>query len=211
MIYSMSNSVIASGKMAEWQKISEAELVPLFPKLGMKLVGSWHAYSGDVNSTYTLFSWDNMAAMEKAREANQKNKAYQRVSAELDNIRSNQFRILLDPIREITPIPPPNKVYIWSIIDVIPGKFAEFEAGSKEMTPVIEKVGMKTVGAWRGYTGNVNQRHVLYAYKDMAEYQKIREARAKDAAFVKGSDRMRVLQIAQTMMILEPNAFSPMK
>jgi hypothetical protein len=84
MIYSMSNSVVASGKLAEWQNISENELVPIFPKLGMKLVGSWHAYSGDVNSTYTLFSFDSMAAMEKAREANQKNKTYQTISAKLD-------------------------------------------------------------------------------------------------------------------------------
>jgi hypothetical protein len=154
-----------------------------------------------------------MAAMEKAREANQKNKTYQTISAKLDTLRANQFRILLEPNSWANVKEPSsgNKIYIWATVDLIPGKFAEWVTGNKEMTPITEKVGIKLVGSWRGYTGNVNQIHSLYAYKDMVEYQKVRDARAKDAAFLKGSAKMRTLQITQSMMILEPNAFSPMK
>ncbi len=97
MLYSMSNSILIPGKMAEWAEIAAKELNPLFPKLGMKVVGSWHAYSGDVNANYTLFVYDDIAAMQKAREAQRRNKDYQRISAKMDTFRMSQYRTLLEP------------------------------------------------------------------------------------------------------------------
>jgi hypothetical protein len=97
MIYSMSNSILVPGKMAEWTEISAKELNPLFPKLGMKVVGSWHASTGDVNSTYTLFVYDDMAAIQKARQAQSMDKDYQRISAKLDTLRARQYRTILEP------------------------------------------------------------------------------------------------------------------
>jgi hypothetical protein len=97
MIYSMSNSILIPGKMIEWAEIAAKELNPLFPKLGMKVVGSWHSYTGDVNSTYTLFAYEDMASMQKAREAQRQSKDYQRISAKMDTLRARQYRFLLEP------------------------------------------------------------------------------------------------------------------
>jgi hypothetical protein len=97
MIYSMSNSILIPGKMAEWAEIAAKELNPLFPKLGMKMVGSWHSYTGDVNSTYTLFAWDDMAAFQKARQAQSTDKDYQKVNVKLNAVRVRQISTILEP------------------------------------------------------------------------------------------------------------------
>lgn len=45
MIYYLSTGVLVPGKMGEFFEIATKELMPLYPKLGMKLAGSFKAYS----------------------------------------------------------------------------------------------------------------------------------------------------------------------
>jgi hypothetical protein len=97
MIYNSVTQDIAPGKMAEYGEISSKELIPLFAKLGMKLVASWHGYTGNVNEVYSLFVYNDLADFQKTREAQQKNVDYQRVSAKLSAIVTRQTRTLLEP------------------------------------------------------------------------------------------------------------------
>jgi len=71
-------------------------LVPLFPKMGMKLVASWHGYTGNMNETYTLFVYNDLADVQKAREAQRQNKDYQKVSAKLNALRISQTNTILE-------------------------------------------------------------------------------------------------------------------
>ncbi len=83
--------------MAEYSQILAKEALPLYPKLGMKLVASWHGYTGDVNTNYSLFAWDDLAAFQKAREAQAQSKEYQAAQAKLYPLRVKTTYTILEP------------------------------------------------------------------------------------------------------------------
>ena len=97
MIYASSTSDIVPGKMAEYEEIVTKEMVPLFAKIGMKLAGAWHGYSGNVNEVYSLYVYNDMAEFQKVETARQKDKDYQRVSAKSNALRTRQSRTILEP------------------------------------------------------------------------------------------------------------------
>ena len=103
-------------------------------------------------------------------------------------------------------------IYVLTLSEVVPGKMAErTEIAGKEMVPLFPKLGMKQVASWHSITGNVNETYSLYEYKDLAEYQKVLEARNKNKAYQAASAKLNAVQVKQTTTILEPNAWSPMK
>jgi hypothetical protein len=97
MIYTLVVQDITPGKMAEFGKIVTGELLALYPRLGMKLVASWHGYTGNVNQTYTIYSFNDMAELEKVRQAQNKDADYQRVNAKLNALRTRMTRTILEP------------------------------------------------------------------------------------------------------------------
>lgn len=97
MIYGLVTNVVIPGKMAEYGEIASKELMPLYPKLGMKLVASWHAYTGNINENYSLYVFDDLAAYQKTREAQRQSNDYQKVSAKLNALRISQTRTILEP------------------------------------------------------------------------------------------------------------------
>ncbi len=103
-------------------------------------------------------------------------------------------------------------IYLLSTIVLVPGKMAEYgEIMVKETVPLYPKMGMKLVASWHGYTGNVNETYSLFVYNDLAEYQKVREAQSQNKDYQKVQVKLNAIRISQTQMILEPNAWSPMK
>jgi len=97
MVYLLAATLLVPGKMAESQEIIAKEAVPLYPKMGMKLVASWHGYTGNMNESYTLFVFDDLAALQKSREAQQQNKDYQRVQTKLNALRVSMTQTILEP------------------------------------------------------------------------------------------------------------------
>jgi hypothetical protein len=97
MIYHLSANVIIPGKMAEFQEIVSKELVPLYPKLGMKSVGSFHSYTGNMNEAFGLYAYDDLAAFQKAAEARKSNSGYLKVNAKLNALRVSQTSTILEP------------------------------------------------------------------------------------------------------------------
>ena len=97
MIYTLVTSVIVPGKMADYYEISNKELIPLFPKLGMALSGSFHAYTGNMNEIYTLNAYKDMADFQKTMDAQKNSKEWQRVSAKVGPLRVNQTMTILEP------------------------------------------------------------------------------------------------------------------
>jgi hypothetical protein len=97
MIYLLSTNEITPGKIAEFQDIVARELVPLYPKVGMKLVASWHSYTGNVNEAIALYAFNDMAEFQKSMEMQRQNSDYQRVSAKMNTLRVSQARTILEP------------------------------------------------------------------------------------------------------------------
>jgi len=94
---------------------------------------------------------------------------------------------------------------------LIPGKMPEYFKLAEAIQPVYPKVGIKIVGSWHGYTGDMNVIHVLYAYDDLAAYAKARETASKTADYRNIVVRVPPLCVSQNLTLLEPNPWSPMK
>ena len=97
MIYVLSNDVLVPGKMSEFYEIATMELAPLYPKVGMNLAGSFRAISGNINSGYALYAYNDLAAFQKAREAQKKDLDFQKVSAKLSALRVSISHTILEP------------------------------------------------------------------------------------------------------------------
>lgn len=97
MIYQTNVSDIISGKMAEYDKIVNSEMMPLMKKHGMNLIAAWSGHSGNLNTVYALYAYKDMAESEKVRESLQKDPEYAKVSVKLNALRTRQVRSYLDP------------------------------------------------------------------------------------------------------------------
>jgi hypothetical protein len=96
MIYQLSTNIVIPGKMAQYFEIAE-KAQPIYPKLGMKIVGSWHGYTGNMNAIYVLYAYDNLAALQKAREAQRTNVEWRTVMANVTALIMSQTNTLLEP------------------------------------------------------------------------------------------------------------------
>lgn len=97
MIYGLSRTVVIPGKMPESLEIGVKELIPLYPKVGLKLVGSWHGYTGNMNELYSLFVFDDLRALQNSRELQRTVKEYQILNAKLNANRVSQTNTILEP------------------------------------------------------------------------------------------------------------------
>ena len=97
MIYVLNNGVIVPGKVAEWGEIFKNELMPIFPEVGLKLVGSWRSNTGDMNAFYNLLVFDDLAALQKSRELQRTVKEYTRASEMVSAIRISLTLTILEP------------------------------------------------------------------------------------------------------------------
>ena len=97
MIYTLATVVYAPGKVAEAQEIWIKEAVPLLPKVGLKVVGAWHGSTGNMNVSYSIFVYNDLAEMQKSREAARQNADWQRVTAKLNALRVSAESTILEP------------------------------------------------------------------------------------------------------------------
>jgi hypothetical protein len=103
---------------------------------------------------------------------------------------------------------------IYELLDtiIIPGKMSEYsENYVKELVPYYREVGTKVAGSFRALTGNMNEVYHLWVYDNLADIEKSRIIRAKNADFRKAEARLAPFRVSVNRTILEPNAWSPMK
>jgi hypothetical protein len=96
MIYLLSTTEIKPGKLAAHMELLGKELVPLQQKVGFKLAGSFHGYTGNMNMNYSLYVFNDLAAYQRAREAQQKDKALLEVVARLYELRVSLTQQLIE-------------------------------------------------------------------------------------------------------------------
>ena len=99
-------------------------------------------------------------------------------------------------------------IYTLEKVRVVQGKKW---TNTKEDVTLFAKLGMRWIGSWHGYTGNVNEIYNLWAYNDLEEMQKLRASRIQNPEFQKLLAIHIPLTASQEILILEPNPWSPMK
>jgi hypothetical protein len=97
MIYAETSATLVPGKMAEYQALVSKEVLPIWAKLGIKLVGSWHTTVGNTFETVALFAYDDMAQMQKQTAARNKDKDYIAVSQKAASIMLSSVTRIMEP------------------------------------------------------------------------------------------------------------------
>ena len=102
-------------------------------------------------------------------------------------------------------------IYLLVQSTLIPGKMAEFnEIAAKELLPRYQSQGTKLVASFHSYTGNMNDIYTLYAFNDLAGFQKFRENQNNPEARKTGP-KLQALRANMISTLIEPNPWSPMK
>ena len=103
-------------------------------------------------------------------------------------------------------------IYVLAIRQLFPGKMAQYkEVETKELIPLWKKNGIKMIGHWNTIIGNSYETINLYAFNDMAHYQKVREANRTDPESQKLQADLGALTMSSNSRLLEPSEWSPLK
>ena len=84
------------GKMSEYAEIVTKEALPNYSRIGLKLVASWHGFTGNPNAIYALFVFNDLAEFEKVSKAARQDKGYMAAQAKIAPILIGQTRQLLE-------------------------------------------------------------------------------------------------------------------
>jgi hypothetical protein len=96
MIYQLTVNTLIPGKIPEYLKLAE-QIQPIYPKVGMKIAASFRGYTGDMNSIYVLYTYDDLASYAKAGQARRGNSDYQKIMAGVTPLLISQTTTLLEP------------------------------------------------------------------------------------------------------------------
>ena len=98
MVYSLVTVGVAQGKMNEYTEFVAKEFMPIYQRLGIKMVGSWRSsIGGDSNECLVLFAWDSIAQMEKLQAARNADKDWLRVYPKYQALTTGGTTRLLQP------------------------------------------------------------------------------------------------------------------
>jgi hypothetical protein len=97
MIHSLVTVGVVHGKMNEYTDFVAKEFVPIYQRLGIKMIGSWRSGTGgDNDECLVLFAWENLAQMEKLMAARAADKEWIKVYPTYQALTiRNSTRILL--------------------------------------------------------------------------------------------------------------------
>ena len=98
MIYTLLNVGVVHGKMNEYTEFVGKELMPIYQRLGIKMVGSWRtSMGGHTDESVVLFAWENLAQMEKLTTARANDKDWQKVYPRYQALTTGNTTRLLQP------------------------------------------------------------------------------------------------------------------
>jgi len=97
MIYVLAIRQLFPGKMAQYKEVETKELIPMFNKYGIKMVGHWNTIIGNSYETVNLMAYNDMAHYQKVREAQRKDPESQKLAADLGALTMSSNSRLLEP------------------------------------------------------------------------------------------------------------------
>ena len=141
---------------------AEADLLPAYARLNARLAGAWFSHSEWYGQITQILEFESLAGFEASRAAAASDPAWGDCERRLEQFAPRRRAQLLEPLG---PIPPatladairasaekPLTVYSLAVLEVAPGKMADFVATLdtvKQMFPI--------VASWRAVAGNPNE------------------------------------------------------
>lgn len=103
-------------------------------------------------------------------------------------------------------------IYFQVTFQVQRGKAQEWsDLYEKNILPLMNKYGQKLVGAWKTIVGTYDEITDLYAFENLAEFERIRKDLFKDEEIKKWIPKMHALMGLEQSKIMEPFSYSEMK
>jgi hypothetical protein len=141
---------------------AQADLLQAYTRLGARLIGAWFSHSEWYGQVTQILEFESLAGFEASRSAAATDPAWRECERRLEEFAPRRLGQLLEPLG---PIPPatladairasaqePLTVYTLALLEVAPGKMADFVAtldAVKQMFPI--------VASWRAVAGNANE------------------------------------------------------
>ena len=97
MIYVETTITLVFGKMADYQAIVTKEVLPVWDRLGIKLVASWRTTMPNVSDTVALFAYEDMAQMQKQVAARNQDKEYRAAMQKIAPLVVSSTSRILEP------------------------------------------------------------------------------------------------------------------
>jgi hypothetical protein len=98
MVYLESTIGVVSGKMNEYLDIVSKELMPIYARVGIKMIGSWRTIAGSNNNEVViLFQFDSLAQMEKQFAARTADKDFQKLFPRYQAVTTGNAARILQP------------------------------------------------------------------------------------------------------------------
>lgn len=102
-------------------------------------------------------------------------------------------------------------IYEMRIYTVVPGKVGEFQAlFEKEALPAISNYS-RLIGWWSTDGAELNEMIHLWAYDDIAQRERMREAQGLDPQVQAFRLKVQPILVSQQNKILTPASFSPLR
>jgi hypothetical protein len=98
MIHSLVTVGVVHGKMNEYTDFVAKQFMPIYQRLGIKMIGSWRtSVGGDMDECLVLFAWENMAQMEKLQALRNVDKEWLRAYPTYQALTAHQSIRVLQP------------------------------------------------------------------------------------------------------------------
>jgi L-rhamnose mutarotase len=103
-------------------------------------------------------------------------------------------------------------IYVMHIREIIPEKMNEYnEFQVKEYQPFLQKTGRKVVAYWTTTIGNAAESIAVFAFNDMADFQKSMADMQKQPEYPKLNAKLMSMTARSNSRLLSPCSWSPMK
>jgi len=103
-------------------------------------------------------------------------------------------------------------IYFLVTVQVQRGKMNEWtRLYEKHILPATERHGQKLVGAWKTSVGTYDEITDLYAFQNLAEFERIRKALYNDPEVQKYGPELNAIAGYEVSKIMEPLPYSEMK
>jgi hypothetical protein len=165
-------------------EFSQKNIVPVFPRIGARLVIAWYSSEEWFNQVKQILEFDDMEALKDFRLKSSQDKAYGEYLAGLEELAPVRRSRLLEPIGAV-PVDvlhqtitesqeTPNHIYLLAILEVGTDKMSQFKEGLAEAYK-----NLPIIASWRPIGGSPNEVIDIWksippetAYKPADEFSK---------------------------------------
>jgi hypothetical protein len=102
--------------------------------------------------------------------------------------------------------------YVMHIREIVPDKMAEYnDFQVKEYQPMLKKLGVKVAAYWTTTLGNAGESIAVFAFDDMAQWQKQMETNLQNPDYRKLVAKLMSMTVSSNSRLLTPTSWSPLK